>query len=135
MPAKIIKSENSRYEVMFFGNKHEKGIYICIIMFQENILVWLDRTQIQNLDLSSIKDKKSLVIKTAVAEVSEHIKNVKKRFGNEILKKLKFERFAILWSNVSKHLFEVMEWTLMTFHRLVTNPTIKMILQIRPLRK
>jgi len=53
--------------------------------------VWLDRTQIQNLDLSSIKDKKSLVIKTAVAEVSEHIKNVKKRFGNEILKKLKFE--------------------------------------------
>jgi hypothetical protein len=77
MPAKIIKTENSRYEVMFFGNKHEK--------------VWLDRTQIQNLDLSSIKEKKSLVIKTAVAEVSEHIKNVKKRFGNEILKKLKFE--------------------------------------------
>ena len=56
--------------------------------------MWLDRTQIQNLDLSSIKDKKSLVIKTAVAEVSEHIKNVKKRFGNEILKKLKFERYA-----------------------------------------
>ena len=95
MPAKIIKSENSRYEIMFFGNKHEKGktpILKNTILLQTVTSVWLDRTQIQNLDLSSIKDKKSLVIKTAVAEVSEHIKNVKKRFGNEILKKLKFER-------------------------------------------
>ena len=75
-------------------------------IFNENILVWLDRTQIQNLDLSSIKDKKSLVIKTAVAEVSEHIKNVKKRFGNEILKKLKFERYAFVWSVESNNYFQ-----------------------------
>ena len=102
MPAKIIKSENSRYEIMFFGNKHEKGktpILKNTILLQTVTSVWLDRTQIQNLDLSSIKDKKSLVIKTAVAEVSEHIKNVKKRFGNEILKKLKFERWVFFALN------------------------------------
>merc|ERR550519_2522334 len=83
MPAKVINinNNNTRFEVMFFGLKHEK--------------VWVDRNQIQNLDLSSIKDKKSVAIKSAVTEVSKHIRNVKKRFGNDILRQLKFESDGI----------------------------------------
>lgn len=65
---------------MFFGLKHEKA--------------FLDYSQLKNLDMSQFKDgKKSAALKKALEEVSEHIRNVKKRFGTEVLKKLKFERY------------------------------------------
>ena len=54
----------------------------------------LDHSQLKNLDMSQLKDgKKSQALKRALEEISEHIRNVKKRFGAEVLKKLKFERF------------------------------------------
>ena len=66
--------------VVFFGLKHEKAS--------------LDYSQLKNLDMSQFKDgKKSAALKKALEEVSEHIRNVKKRFGTEVLKKLKFERY------------------------------------------
>ena len=68
------------FVVVFFGLKHEKAV--------------LDHSQLKNLDMSQIKDgKKSQALKRALDEISEHIRNVKKRFGAEVLKKLKFERF------------------------------------------
>merc|ERR1712242_628878 len=66
------------YSVVFFGLKHEKTV--------------LDHSQLKNLDMSQLKDgKKSQALKRALEEISEHIRNAKKRFGAEVLKKLKFE--------------------------------------------
>lgn len=68
----------NKIQVRFFGGKHEKS--------------WFDRTQLHALDLSEdvVKQRKSLAAKSAFTEVIDHIKNVKKRFGAEIVKKIMF---------------------------------------------
>ena len=49
--------------------------------------------------------KKTQHLKRALEEISEHIRNVKKRFGSEVLRKLKFERFNFL----KKNIFDIFE--------------------------
>ena len=113
MPAKIIAAANGRFEGLkkvfseFFGTFWNFFEFFGIFSKLKNILVaffgvkqseknsyWLDHAHLKNLDLSQLKEgKKTQNLKRALEEISEHIRNVKKRFGSEVLRKLKFERF------------------------------------------